>query len=644
MPTVDELLLRVRTVGAGTAATEIRGVETGLGRVGSTAKTVAGAVGIAGVAIGLKDITEAAVNFQAQQKLLQNALNQTGQGSKDNVERITNAADTLSTHGGFDPTTSLAGMARLVRAHDSVAQAIKDETLVTDLARGSGLAYQTALRAVMIVEQGRTTGLARLGVVIQPVKTAEDALTTSHRILTAATMNQVEADQAMIDKIRTAAKAHGGLNSAQKQTITGLQSQIKQLENTGQHVGKVTDAMRQQAKQEDANATKASAMATLWQRYGGATKAYSDSAAGAASNFKNAIEVLAQRLGSLLPPAIKLVLGGLTGVAKVIAGVIGWFIKGGPVAHSMAIAIGLVAAAWTAYTVATALAAAATAILDAALMAAGIGEVILLVTGLVLLITHFGTVVKAVAGAFTTAWHWIEGAAKDVFNWIKAHWPLLAGILLAPMTGGISLIVALFHKQLWGAIQAVFGWIKGAATDVRNWVVGRFDDIVNFVKSLPGKIANIASGLWDGLKTGLTDVVNWIEDRLKGIVSALINAYNAIPLLPNISNPFSTPNYVLHPNISGPQWPGQHNSPIIAKQPTARRATGGPANVSGWYDVGERGRERVFLPAGAYVQPNDALEGGGGDRVIHNEISISVGPYEFAKAMGYSLGKAKAVS
>ena len=68
------------------------------------------------------------------------------------------------------------------------------------------------------------------------------------------------------------------------------------------------------------------------------------------------------------------------------------------------------------------------------------------------------------------------------------------------------------------------------------------------------------------------------------------------------------------------------------------------------YDVGEQGRERVFLPAGAAVISNKmlrALEGGGGGggsgQMLENHVTVTVGPHQLVQAIQYSLAKDKAV-
>ncbi len=639
MPTVDDLLLRIRTLGAPAATAEVKGVETGLKGMGSTAKTVAGVAGIAGVAFGLKDITSAAIKFQAQIAQTQNALRNTGQYSQQNVRHLVDAADTLATHGGYDPSTSLAGMQRLIAAHDSVRQAIKDETLVTDISRATHMSYMTALRAVMTVEQGRTTGLTRLGIVINPIKSAELALADAH--VTSA--NKMKILTAEGEKFTAMQKLHYDLTH------------------------QVTEAQKLQAKATDVQATKTLAMTVLWGRFGGATEAFSHSAAGAASNFRNSVDILGQRLGTFLLPAISSVL-------HVLSSVVGYFVENRSAAIALGIAIGALTALWgatkliqfvgwmgealrltklwtvasyalsaaqTIFAAATGEAEAQMALLGAGMIALDAIPIIAAIAGIiavvVLLATHFDDVKRIALAAF----HWILGAAKDVWSWIKQNWPILAGVLLAPFTFGISLIIALFHKQLWGAVKSVLGWIEGAFTDTKNWIVDRFNDILHFVTGLPGKFADAGKGIWDFLKTGLIAIVNWCIDRVNNLIDAYNSTIGQLPGMPTIGD-------LSHIGASGQQL-GPAGTPILLHLTQAQqRQAYGKADVAGHRGAVEVGsaaqrrapvggwQPRVVVHHYAGPQPGDQV-------VVENNTSWHVGSNEFARAVQYSLAKVKAV-
>jgi hypothetical protein len=125
---------------------------------------LAGAVGFGGLAFGLKDVVSAGMAWQTQQGQLQVALKNTGNNAGLAGKKITSAAEALATHGGFAATQTLQGMTSFVRISGSAADAINKTTLATNIARGTGRNYTAIVKALMMAEQGRTTGLSRLGI------------------------------------------------------------------------------------------------------------------------------------------------------------------------------------------------------------------------------------------------------------------------------------------------------------------------------------------------------------------------------------------------------------------------------------------------------------------------------------------------
>lgn len=140
-------------------------------------------------------------------------------------------------------------------------------------------------------------------------------------------------------------------------------------------------------------------------------------------------------------------------------------------------------------TVATYAWAAAMVVLDAVLDANPITLIILgivaLIAAIVLVIAHFtsfGAVWSAVSGAAVTAFYAVVGAAQAVFGWIANNWPLLLAILTGPFGLAVYFII-------------------------NNW-----NTILGFMRGLPGQIAGIASGMWDGILHAFERVLNGVID------------------------------------------------------------------------------------------------------------------------------------
>jgi hypothetical protein len=298
---------------SGTASTSFRKVGDAAEASRKRISGMAGMIGLGGLAFGLKDVVQAGIKWQTQQGQLQVALKNTGNNAALASRKITDAAEKLSTHGGFGAAQTLQGMTQFVRVSGSATDAIKKTTLATNIARGTGRDFTQILRALMMAEQGRTTGLARLGVAIPKVTTAEDALKQA-RYNSKISLEQLTA-------------AGYKFTSAQK-----AQYQLHQ---------QITPAMLAQAKAQDLLASKNQVFQVLQQRYGGSTTSYSNKTAGQISNAQNALDIAFKTMSkNLLPVIAKIATSG--------AAVVMYLISHKSILITLGIAIGSVTAILTA--------------------------------------------------------------------------------------------------------------------------------------------------------------------------------------------------------------------------------------------------------------------------------------------------------
>ena len=189
--------------------------------------------------------------------------------------------------------------------------------------------------------------------------------------------------------------------------------------------------------------------------------------------------------------------------------------------------------------------------------------------------------------AWEATWNAIKTAAAAVWGWLttafQAWWGLFSGSWKA---------VGRFFSNLWSSI---WGGVKKAA----GWIADKFSALVDFVGALPGKIADKARGMWDGIKDAFRSALNW-----------LIGAWN------NLS--FSIPGLSV-PGL-GQVWGGA----TLSTPDIPMLATGGDIMRAGTALVGERGPELLHLPRGAQVQPlsgrNAPTAAGGGTLRITGEL------------------------
>jgi len=151
--------------------------------------------------------------------------------------------------------------------------------------------------------------------------------------------------------------------------------------------------------------------------------------------------------------------------------------------------------------------AAMTALLSAAWRANPIGFVVTVITVLVGLFVlayqrsaTFRSIVQGALRGVQVAIGWVVDAARAVFNWVKANWPLLLGII----TGPIGLAV-LFVVRHWDQIKA-------GVVAVKDYIVGTWNAVMGFFGGLPGRLSSIANQMWEGFKSAVRGAINFLID------------------------------------------------------------------------------------------------------------------------------------
>jgi hypothetical protein len=291
------------------------------------------------------------------------------------------------------------------------------------------------------------------------------------------------------------------------------------------------------------------------------------------------MDELKETVGSFLVPALK----KLADIGVTVSD----FLATHPVVTKFALAGGALAAAvwgvtaahtaWDAATKALSIAQGAlNAVLEANPIILIIGGIILLGAAIYEAYQHFGPFHDAV----DAAWQILQTG----YNWVKDNWPLLLAIL----TGPIGLAVLAIVKN-WDTI-------KHGITDVKDWIGDRIGDVVGFFTSLPGKIGHAVVGMFDGVKDAFKAAFNWLIDKWNSLHFGLPSIDTHIPGVGKIGG-F---------DIGVPQIP--------------RFAAGGAINGLGL--VGENGPE-LFVGSGT-IFPNGAL--GGTVTFQAGAIVVNAGP------------------
>jgi hypothetical protein len=330
-------------------------------------------------------------------------------------------------------------------------------------------------------------------------------------------------------------------------------------------------------------------------------------------------ENMKAQLGQALLPVIQQVVAilnqylipALTILADFLAANAGWLVP-------LAAAIGAVVVAYKAWTIAQA---ALNVVMSANPILLVVVAIAALVAGIIWAYQNvqvFHDIVDAAFRAVATAFGWITDAAKAVFDWLTAHWPLLLAILLGPF-GAAVLVIQRNWDTISDAIAAVYNWIRDnwplllailtgpfglaalaiakhwqtimdGATAVYDWVVEKFQAVADFLSGIISTIGGYAS-----------DIAN----ALKGPINAFIRGWNAIELtIPKVEIDMPGP----IPDVSfGGQTFGLPDIPQLA----AGGIVTGPTLAL----LGERGAEAV-VPLG---------RGGMAQSRVYN-LNVSVAP------------------
>jgi hypothetical protein len=169
------------------------------------------------------------------------------------------------------------------------------------------------------------------------------------------------------------------------------------------------------------------------------------------------------------------------------------------------------------------------------LVVAAIAALIAIVVVAYMKVGWFRNMVDTAMRAIKTAFFAMRDAAKAVFDWLKANWPLLLAIITGPI-GVAVLAVVKNWDTIKAAVAAVFNWIKAnwplllailtgpiglatkaiidnwdtikqAATDVYEWVAGKFEALAGAIGAVLGAISRTARAIADAIKAPINAVI-----------------------------------------------------------------------------------------------------------------------------------------
>lgn len=142
-------------------------------------------------------------------------------------------------------------------------------------------------------------------------------------------------------------------------------------------------------------------------------------------------------------------------------------------------------------------------------------------------IIHFFNMMKdfvlSIWNALVAGLKWVwDNILKPVFDLImavfKGVWDVFSWVVDRIIEGWDRFKQGIINA--WNNVKQYVGWIKdkwndiyNGIRDVINSVRQKIDDFIGMAMSIPGRMANIFGGMWDGIKHAFQDVINWVIDK-----------------------------------------------------------------------------------------------------------------------------------
>lgn len=301
-----------------------------------------------------------------------------------------------------------------------------------------------------------------------------------------------------------------GITALQRVGVSFTDSQKKQIE-TLQKSGNVMGAQKV-------------ILGELSKEFGGSAAAAGDTFSGKMTHLKESVEDVFQNAMKAALPIINTLADFLTTkaipaitklgdwlsthVGPAIKDVFGFIAQHQDLFKALAEAVGVFVAALTIWTAVTKTAEAVQLAFNA-VMAINpfvliLAAIIALVVAIVYAWQHCQTFRDIVLGV----WNAVKGAVEAVLNW--------------------------FTKTLWPGILAVYNFIKDGITAVLHVYIAIWTAIIQFVMAVPGRIRSFFSAiggwfasLWGGIKNGAVNAWNGLLSFIKGLPGAIIGVFGS---------------------------------------------------------------------------------------------------------------------
>jgi hypothetical protein len=468
----------------------LAGVDAALGRIADHGKKIgpallAGGGALAGIGAGLAVVGS---KDQAAHAQLQAAVEATGKSYDDYRDKVESAIKSQEKYGHTADQTQDA-LRILTQATGDPAKALQFLNTATDLAAAKHEGLSEAATQLGKVYNGNGKLLKEFGLTQTKSSTATAALTSATKSALSADKNLAAAKQHLADLV---AIDHGkkALTIADQIALRNAQQKVTDATAVAKTAHEKLTAAQDAAK-NSANA-QGNVMTALSGKLHGQASAAADTFRGHLDAIKAHLEDTAATFGKKYGPAITaagVVMSGLGAVVTTTKGVLESFNtaeKGVKAGAEAATAAEVVQESASLPLIAT------------------LGLIVLAVAALVAI----GYVIYR---NWSTIWGGIKAIVKAVWDWIRANWPLLLGILLGPI-GLAAALIWKYWKQIWDGVQLVWHWIE------HNWPL-----LLAILTGPIGLAVLLIVRHWQDILGGLQAVWRWISSTWSSVYHFVVD-------------------------------------------------------------------------------------------------------------------------
>lgn len=307
---------------------------------------------------------------------------------------------------------------------------------------------------------------------------------------------------------------------------------------------------------------------------------------GAAGKMGDALEQSAsQKLESFKRSAQAALVEQVAKAIPYLEGMAKWLGENRAIVEPLAVTLGILAGVIMLIVAATKVWTAVQLALNVVMAMNPLGLLVLAIIAVVAGITLLWTHSAGFRDFWIMVWNGIVSGVTWAVDMIVSYWTHMIGLVVDGA------------KLWWSIFKGVYTAIGNGAAAAFKWIIDKATSFIGWIGGMPGKIASKARGMFNGIREAFRSAVNWIVGR-----------WNSLSFrIPGVSVPGL-----------GQVWGGA----TLSTPDLPYLAGGGTARQAGMAYIRERGKEAVYLPKGARVDPLGPGETGGSGGGLHGELRV----------------------